>query len=100
MLKYIRELLHLGIECRIVTARVQEGARAIVAIEQWCLDNIGQVLPVTNKKDMGMVFLVDDRAVAVEFNTGVFLNEPPSIDSIQKHWDVATAPPAEEFKRG
>jgi hypothetical protein len=85
MLKYVQELLFQGIEVRIFTARVQEGARAIKAIEQWCIKHIGQVLRVTNVKDMNMVFMVDDRAVSVQANTGVFLVEPPSVNKIFWH---------------
>lgn len=87
ILKYVRELLHQGVEVRIFTARVQEGARAIMAIEKWCLEHIGQVLPITNVKDMDMVFLVDDRAVSVQANTGVFLVEPPPIKAVAWHSD-------------
>jgi hypothetical protein len=89
MVKYVRELLHQGIEVRIFTARVQEGARVIKAIEEWCLEHIGQVLSVTNKKDFNMVFCIDDRAVSVQANTGVFLVEPPDVKEIFWHSDPA-----------
>lgn len=87
MLKYVQELLYEGVEVRIFTARVSEGARAIMAIEQWCVKHIGQVLRVTNVKDMNMVFLIDDRAVSVEVNTGRFLVEPPSMAAVAWHTD-------------
>lgn len=96
--RYVRELLYLGVEVRIFTARVQEGAKAIAAIEEWCVRHLGQVLPVTNVKDMNMVFMLDDRAVSIEANTGRFLVEPPSIEEINNHWNADTAPP-KEFKR-
>jgi hypothetical protein len=97
MLKYVQELLYQGIEVRIFTARVQEGARAIRAIEEWCVKHIGQVLKITATKDMNMVFCVDDRAVSVQRNTGVFLVTPPSVESIHDHWNDPNAPP-KEFK--
>jgi len=97
MLKYVKELLHQDVEVRIFTARVQEGARAIKAIEEWCVKHIGQVLPITDRKDMNMVFCVDDRAVSVQRNTGVFLVVPPSVESIKNHWNDPNAPPM-EFK--
>ncbi len=61
-----------GQEVRIFTARVSGGRRdfALPTIEQWCKDNLGEVLPVTNEKDYGMIELWDDRVVQVEMNTG------------------------------
>jgi len=100
VLKHVKDLLHAGVEVRIFTARVQEGARAIAAIERWCLEHIGQVLTVTDRKDFSMVYGIDDRIVSVQRNTGVFLVEPPSIQSIYDHWnpEKSGAPP-KEFKR-
>ena len=43
------------------------------AIADWCLEHIGQALPVTCIKDFEMIELWDDRAVAVETNTGKVL---------------------------
>lgn len=87
MVKYVRELLHQDIDVRIFTARVGNGAKAIVAIEKWCIEHLGHVLQITNIKDMNMVFLVDDRAVSVQKNTGVFLVEPPTIREVFWHTD-------------
>lgn len=71
----IKQHIADGIEVRIVTARYAEPdahkRRAIViAIQKWCLEHIGTMLKVTNQKDYGMMFLYDDRAVAMERNTG------------------------------
>lgn len=72
--------LDAGQEVRIVTARVAQGltAGSIIMsnhqhhfIQQWCIDNLGRVLPITCQKDMAMIELWDDRAVQVEKNTGV-----------------------------
>lgn len=87
MVKYVRELLHQDIDVRIFTARVGNGTKAIVAIEKWCIEHLGHVLQITNVKDMNMVFLVDDRAVSVQKNTGVFLVEPPAIKEVFWHTD-------------
>lgn len=43
-------------------------------IEAWCEHVFGQVLEVTHEKDYRMTELWDDRAVAVERNTGRVLN--------------------------
>ena len=96
----VKSLLEEGIEVRIFTARVQEGSDAIEAIIRWCAEHIGVILPVTDRKDFSMVYMVDDRAVAVERNTGRFLTAIPSVESIKAHWDVKKgAPDPKEFKR-
>jgi hypothetical protein len=68
-----------GVEVRIFTARVwsdgtpqrdADAAAARAAIEVWCLTHLGELLPITNIKDYGMVTLHDDRAVRIVANTG------------------------------
>ncbi|OGA00901.1 MAG: hypothetical protein A3H35_12690 [Betaproteobacteria bacterium RIFCSPLOWO2_02_FULL_62_17] len=82
MVARVREWLKRGIEVRIFTARVAEGAwnidatrrdvtRARREVEDWCERHIGVRLAVTNMKDYGMVELWDDRAVQVVPNTGL-----------------------------
>lgn len=82
MLFRVKEWLDNGQEVRIYTARVShdgtadrklEAALAHQAIELWCLEHVGQILPVTNQKDYGMIECWDDRSVAVERNTGSVL---------------------------
>ena len=93
----VKSLLRAGVEVRIFTARVQEGEAAIRAIESWCLKHLGVVLPITDKKDFGMVYALDDRAVTVEFNTGRPLVLVPPLTTIRRHWKVG-APNPEEFR--
>ena len=68
-----------GREVRIFTARIDGGLGSKEAedvaevrrfIEEWCAQHVGEVLPVTNVKDFGMIELWDDRAVQVRVNTG------------------------------
>ena len=69
-----------GVEVRIVTARVwappddarrqREAAQAVLAIQDWCVRHIGEMLPVTCSKDYAMIDLWDDRVVPVIPNTG------------------------------
>jgi hypothetical protein len=87
--EFVLNLRKAGVEVRIFTARVQEGPRAITAIELWCKVHLGEVLPVTDRKDFNMVYCVDDRAVSVEKNTGKFLVQPPNVRVVQKHNDPA-----------
>lgn len=77
-----------GIDVRIFTARVAEAAvnldgtrhevTAVVdAIQRWCVEHIGEALPVTNRKDFAMVELWDDRCVQVVPNTGLRADGQP-----------------------
>jgi hypothetical protein len=61
-----------GREVRIFTARVfGRGAdEATAPIVAWCIQHLGEALPVTNVKDFGMIELWDDRAVQIIPNTG------------------------------
>ena len=59
----------------IVTARISGSDhivahRALMNIEVWCATHLGVVLPVTCRKDYGMMTLYDDRAKQVTPNTG------------------------------
>jgi hypothetical protein len=72
MLARVKAWLAEGREVRVVTARVggwdSDAARS--AIEEWCVEHVGEKLVVTCAKDFGMIELWDDRAVQVETNTG------------------------------
>lgn len=87
MLARVKRWLADGRDVRIFTARVDGGEVALIGgnkageqfrnvqavveiVQAWCLKHVGQKLPVTNKKDYGMIELWDDRAVQVEMNTG------------------------------
>jgi hypothetical protein len=87
MVERVKKWLSEGRDVRIFTARVDGGTAALsmgdpngdhfrnvervrAVIERWCIDHIGQALPITNTKDYGMIELWDDRAVQVVPNTG------------------------------
>lgn len=74
LIKIVRHLLANEVEVRIVTARANPSSpnwwQHIQRVKAWCLKNIGTDLIVTCEKDMNMVLLFDDRAVAVETDTG------------------------------
>lgn len=86
MLARVQAWLESGVEVRIFTARVAvcdtysevsgESATESFAAEQrakieaWCEEHVGRALPVTAQKDFACIELYDDRAVAVEPNTG------------------------------
>ena len=78
MLARVKQWLADGEEVRIFTARVspvnrQDALRARGAISLWCKTHIGEVLLITCMKDRHMKALWDDRAVAIEKNTGKIL---------------------------
>jgi hypothetical protein len=83
----VRSWLAAGRDVRIFTARVDGGEVALLMgnqagekfkdverirsiIQDWTEEHFGVRLPVTNKKDYGMVELWDDRAMQVIPNTG------------------------------
>lgn len=84
MVERVKGWLRDGYEVRILTARAvtidqyewmepeekEDQKKIEKAIADWCLEHIGQALPVTCVKDFEMIELWDDRAVAVETNTG------------------------------
>ena len=96
MCELAKRLHENGIPVKIVTARVAtlpvddfddfeggprldyvEAKYARRAIEDWCRLNLGFVPEITNEKDKQMLWLVDDRAVQVEQNTGRIIGEAP-----------------------
>lgn len=87
MLARVKKWRAEGREVRIMTARVSncpytgmEASGMIPepmsksecrkVIEAWCEKHVGEVLPVTCKKDFAMIELWDDRAIQVIPNTG------------------------------
>lgn len=95
MLERVKNWLAMGKDVRIFTARIypindvlygnakrpEEGTwiersrlddawDAVHAIQRWCLQHLGVVIPITNVKDFSMVTLYDDRCVQVIPNTG------------------------------
>lgn len=91
MLERVKHWVALGVEVRIVTARVAACNRAndggVVdsvefaaaqdkMIREWCKEHVGQELQTTACKDFQMVELWDDRARQVISNTGVPLLNP------------------------
>ncbi len=65
MVRLVRKLLHEGTEVRLFTAR-----KPHPILRKWMKEHLGQVLPITNVKDPGMIALYDDRAINVKRNTG------------------------------
>lgn len=79
MLARVKRWRARGVGVRIMTARVSDDAQAEAArraIEAWCLEHVGEALPVTCVKDMHMTELWDDRAVTVEKNAGRPVRDP------------------------
>lgn len=80
MMHRVKGWISYGHDVRIFTARVSgkdpsENAAIKQAIGDWCVSHGLPRLRVTCIKDYSMVQLWDDRAVAVEVNTGRPLHE-------------------------
>jgi hypothetical protein len=74
MVDRVKRWLKQGKTVKIMTARAaSDDEKIISAIKMWCKQHIGQELEVTNKKDLNMAALFDDKAVRVEKNTGKIL---------------------------
>ena len=66
------------IDVRIFTARWSDVANRPITkkiIDQFCMEQFGETLPITNEKDYGTVLIYDDRARQVEINTGRVVGE-------------------------
>lgn len=90
----IAKMLHrIGKKIKVLTARVaprddgEGGDKAKRYVEAWCKKNLGFVPEITHEKDASMAALFDDRAVAVEQNTGKVLGGWP--DFLPKASDKA-----------
>ena len=74
MLDRVKAWVESGQEVRIFTARVSgdpdEAVEQRERIAAWCVEHVGQELPITCRKDFAMIELWDDRAVQVIHNTG------------------------------
>ena len=86
MVARVKQWLSEGKEVRVFTARAAGPfvdtrgqdigeAAALLEVQDWCKIYIGQVLPITCRKDYNMIELWDDRAVQVYPNTGIALQE-------------------------
>src|SRR5580658_1874400 len=81
MINRVKTWLSAGKNVKIMTARVNPGGKVedvqyhIKLIEDWCLEHIGHILPVTCTKDYQMYELWDDRAVQVVPNMGITLED-------------------------
>jgi hypothetical protein len=83
MVERVKGWIAEGKSVRIVTARVsstptshkrqRDAAYAMIAIQDWCFEHLGTILPVVCTKDFDMIELYDDRCRQVEKNTGQIL---------------------------
>jgi hypothetical protein len=71
MVTRVKCWLRNGYDVRVFTARACDPDPLVTEmIKLWCIEHIGQEIPVTNSKDYHMRMLYDDRAFSVERNTG------------------------------
>lgn len=71
MVARAKRWLKEGYDVRIFTARASDPNPVVIpAIERWCLEHIGQILPITCTKDYHCIEMWDDRGIHVMPNTG------------------------------
>lgn len=70
MLARVRQMIETGWTVKIMTARAADLSNHAV-IHAWLLEHGLPILEVTDRKDFDMVWLWDDRAIAVATNTGI-----------------------------
>jgi hypothetical protein len=86
MVSQVKELLDVGVEIKIFTARIDPTGLALykdrtgdptatpesvtAAIKAWCVKHLGRELEITDRKDLRMIMLWDDQARQVIRNTG------------------------------
>lgn len=70
MVERVLGFLKDGYEVRIMTARAV-CPKQTEGVQDWCLQHLGVKLPVTDRKDFGMIALYDDRAFGVIKDTGI-----------------------------
>ena len=85
MVEKVKALIAEGVQVTIFTARVNPNSGsyqdalsatlAYVAIVEWSKEHLGMVLPVTHEKSREWEHIIDDRAIAVIRNTGVYQSE-------------------------
>jgi hypothetical protein len=80
MVNRVKEMLGMGVDVRIFTARIT--VEPIPArldqerrIREWCRLHLECELPITATKDLFMVQLYDDRCVQIVPNTGMTVEE-------------------------
>jgi len=69
MLALVKELINNGIRVKIFTARAQDPQQRPIILK-WLKANGLPELEITNIKDYNMQWLLDDRCIQVERNTG------------------------------
>ena len=73
MVRRVRRWISHGKKCKIFTARADD-EKSVNAIKKWLRDNELPDLEVTNIKDQHCIEIWDDRAKAVQKNTGRLKN--------------------------
>jgi len=83
MIGRVKKWLSEGKDVRIFTARADQyhpsGTLSSSAmrrpLEAWCLKHLGQILPITNRKDYWCRVIYDDRAIQVIKDTGELIEK-------------------------
>lgn len=99
MVQHVKNLLAQGETVKIFTARVAEDPKAAGLIQEWLVSNGLPRLEVTNEKDQGMKYLIDDRVKRVEPNTGIIKDSVQSFQNF-KGLTIAIENPVGSIREG
>lgn len=92
----VRRWVGRGKRVKIFTARADD-EKSVNAIKKWLKDNELPDLEVTNLKDEKMIEFWDDKAVAVEKNTGKIKEAEDPKEFIKHHAPPSTPLPTNHF---
>ena len=85
MLRRVRSWRAAGIEVRLLTARATDPVLESF-LRPWLREHNLQDLPVTNRKDLSLMQIWDDRAVQVGFNTAAVLTPKQYVPFVPSGW--------------
>jgi hypothetical protein len=85
MFRRVRTWMSEGLDVRLFTARATD-AMLVSFLQPWLREHNLQDMPVTNRKDPGLMQLWDDRAVSVEKNTALILTPKQFVPLVPSGW--------------
>ncbi|HQQ64041.1 MAG TPA: hypothetical protein PLF22_10775 [Pseudomonadales bacterium] len=85
MFRRVRAWMAEGVDVRLFTARATD-SMLVSFLKPWLREHNLQDMPVTNRKDTGLMQLWDDRAVCVEKNTAQILTPKQFVPLVPSGW--------------
>lgn len=80
VVEHVQLLLRKGVTVQLFTARAASDSEYAGYVNEWMQEHLGAILPITDRKDKNLLYTLDDKAVVVKKNTGVFLTQVPKLE--------------------